>query len=120
MDNFASIIGVPLSGDFVIVRLDTVDEPMIDAAGRKAIACTHITGKKIAISIRHDLSEKEMSVTLYHEILEALTVGCDEPPSSVLEYREGDFEREAYAAFEKFGTANPDTLRRMLQSFGFS
>ena len=42
------------------------------------------------------------------------------PPASVMEFNEGDFERAGYEAFEQFSEASPENLNRMLQSYGFS
>ncbi len=48
-----------------------------------------------------------------------MTVASFNPPASVMEFNEGDFERAGYEAHEQFGTATPDSLNRMLQSYGF-
>ena len=69
--------------------------------------------------IRRDLGEAELSVTLYHEILEAVTVACDHPPASVLEFNEGDFEQAAKTAHARWGPASPHNLNRRLQFHGF-
>ena len=69
--------------------------------------------------MRSGLSDKECSVTLYHEILEAMTVAVANPPASVGEFNEADFERAGYEAFDQFGAASPENLNRMLQSYGF-
>ena len=58
-------------------------------------------------------------MTLYHEILEAMAVACAEPPDAVMEFNEGDFERAAYEAHERFGTASPGNVSRMLQFHQF-
>jgi hypothetical protein len=60
-----------------------------------------------------------LSVTFYHEVLEAATVACSAPPASVIDFNEADFERTAYAMHEKFGPASPENLSRMLQFHGF-
>jgi hypothetical protein len=65
------------------------------------------------------MSDREFSVTLYHEILEAVTLAAAEPPDSVMEFNEADFERSAYDAHDRFGAASPETLSRMLQLYGF-
>jgi len=58
-------------------------------------------------------------VTLYHEILEAMTVACAHAPSSVKDFNEGDFERAGYEAHERLGPVTPESLNRMLQFYGF-
>ena len=108
-----------LLGGFIIVRIDFDDEPLIDAIGREAIARTAIIGHEFEITICPGLSEKELSVTLYHEVLEAAAVASDDPPDSFIEFNEGDFEAAAYAAHDRFGPVTPANLNLMLQSHGF-
>lgn len=111
--------GVQIRGGFEIVRLDVADAPLTDALGREAIARTQIIGKQFFIIIRAGLSEEELSVTIYHEILEAATVASTTPPQAVRSFNEGDFEGAGYRAHEQFGQASPENLDRMLQFYGF-
>jgi len=60
-----------------------------------------------------------LSISLYHEILEAATVAAEQPPDKVLNLNEGDFEQAAQSAHARFGTASPDTLNQLLEEFGF-
>lgn len=108
-----------LRGGFTIIRVETIAEPLVDALGREALARTRITGRKLQIALRSGLSDEEYSVTLYHEILEAVTVASANPPASVIDFNEGDFERAAYSAHKQFGAASAENLNRMLQSYGF-
>lgn len=110
---------VLLRGGFMLVRVEFTADPLLDALGREAIARTRIVRRNFEIVIRSGLSEEEQSVTLYHEILEAAAVASDTPPATVTEFNEGDFERAAYSAHEQLGTASPERLNRMLQSYGF-
>lgn len=48
-----------------------------------------------------------------------MTVACSDPPASLMEFNEGDFERGGYEAHEQLGTASPKNLNRRLQSYGF-
>lgn len=91
----------------------------MDAIGREAIARTSIVGTSLEIVLRAGLSDEECSVTLYHEILEAMTVAVLDPPASVCELNEGDFERAGYEAHARFGMASPENLNRMLHVYGF-
>ncbi len=91
----------------------------MDALGREATAQTRIVGPRFRVLLRRPMSSREESVSLYHEILEAAAVASDFPPESVVEYNEGDFERAALAACDRFGPASPENLKRMLQKFGF-
>jgi hypothetical protein len=65
------------------------------------------------------LDEHELSISLYHEVLEAATLAAEHPPASVLDFNEGDFERAAQDAHARRGVASPETLNQMLEEFGF-
>jgi hypothetical protein len=108
-----------LRDGFTIVRVEITNEPLIDALGREAIARTSIISHEFHIAIRSGLSNEELSVTLFHEILEAMTVASDNPPTAVRIFNEGDFERAGYRAYNEFGEATPTAIDLMLQSYGF-
>jgi hypothetical protein len=108
-----------LHGGFVIADLQFTDAPMLDALEREAVAQTRIIGREFRLLIQAGLSERELSISIYHEILEAATVGSWPPPDSVLEFNEGGFERAAQAAHAEWGTATPEKLNHMLQFHGF-
>ena len=107
-----------LSG-FVIVEIEFTPEPLVDALGRDAIAQTRIVGREFHLLIRSDLPEEELSVTLYHEVLEAASVGSANPPASVMDFNEGDFEQAARAAHARWGSASAHNLNRLLQFYKF-
>ena len=115
----ASFKNVRLRGGFVITDIQFTAAPMVDALEREAVAQTRITGREFRLLIHAGLSERELSVSLYHEVLEAATVGSWPPPDSVLEFNERNFEQAAQAAHEKWGEATPENLNLMLQSYGF-
>ena len=119
MINPASFKNVRLRGGFVIAEIQFTQAPMVDALEREAVAQTSIVGRNFRLLIRAGLSERELSVSIYHEILEAATVGLLHPPDSVMEFNEGDFERVAQAMHAEFGNASPENLNRMLQVYGF-
>ena len=111
---------LPLRGNFTIIRLELTDEPIADAIGREARARTRIVGRGFDLLIRAGLSQLELSVTLYHEILEAAKAAIENPPAAVRELNEGDFDSEpAYQAHEQFGEVSPQNLDLMLQLYGF-
>jgi len=56
---------------------------------------------------------------LYHEILEAASVAMAEPPASVMDFNELDFERAARQAHGRWGNASPANLNLLLQFHGF-
>jgi len=111
--------GARLLGGYTIAAILVTAEPLLDPMGRRAVAQTRITGHEFLIIIVYNSDDKEWSVSLYHEILEAITVASENPPSSVIDFNEGDFERAGYQAYEQFGPVSPESLNRMLQSFGF-
>jgi len=108
-----------LPGGCTIVHFEITHEPLVDAIGREAIARTTIIGHEFNIMIRSGLTEDELLVTLYHEILEAMTVASDNLPAGVRMFNEGDFEKAAYGAHKELGEASPTTIDLMLQSYGF-
>jgi hypothetical protein len=115
----ATFKNLQLHGGFVIREIEFVRGAIVDALGREASAQTRLTGREFQLLIRHDLSEEELSVTLYHEILEAATVASLTPPSTVMEFNESDFERAAKAAHARWGAASVENLNRMLHFYGF-
>jgi hypothetical protein len=115
----ASFRNIRLRGGFVIVGVEFTRALMRDALERDAVAHTRIVGGQFHVLIQAGLSDRELSISLYHEILEAATVASLHPPGSVMDFNEGDFERAAQAAHAEWGDASPDNLNRMLQSYGF-
>jgi len=115
----AAFKNVRLRGGSVIARAEFSRAPMRDALQREAVAQTRIVGGRFHLLIQAGLSDPELSISLYHEILEAATVASQHPPDSVMEFNEGDFERAAQAAHAEWGDASPENLNRMLQSYGF-
>ena len=108
-----------LLGGFLILHVVVSDEPLIDAIDREALARTSIIGREFEILLASSMSEKELSVTLYHEVLEAAAVASDDPPEALIEFNESDFDAAAYAAHDQFGPASPAALNLMLRSHGF-
>jgi hypothetical protein len=119
MIDFRSFESVPLRGGFIVLRIESAAGTLRDALGREAIARTRIVGRTFEITMKSDLAEGEQSVTLYHEILEAAAVASPNPPTTVIDFNEGDFERAAYLAHEQFGVASVENVNRMLKSYGF-
>ena len=119
MINPASFKNVRLRGGFVIADIQFTQAPMVDALEREAVAQTSIVGRNFRLLIRAGLSERELSISIYHEISEAATVGVLHPPDSVMEFNEGDFERVAQATHAELSNASPENLNRILQFYGF-
>ena len=92
---------------------------MADALGRPAVARTTVIGLTLAIELSAGLSAEEVSVSLYHEVLEAATVAAPRPPAAVMELNEAGFESAARRMHAQLGPATPATLNRMLELFGF-
>lgn len=93
---------------------------MKDAIGRDALARSVIIGSTIEITLcSRNLSPREISISLYHEVLEAAAVASLNPPPAVCVMNEADFEASAHDAFSKLGHATPTTLNKMLVDLGF-
>jgi hypothetical protein len=108
-----------LHGGFIIKDIGLTDEPIVDAIGREAVAQTSGIAREFRLLIRAGLSEPELSITLYHEILEASSVAIASPPATVMDFNEADFERAAREAHERWGNASPANLNLLLQFHGF-
>jgi hypothetical protein len=108
-----------LHGGFLIKDIELTDAPIVDAIGCEAVAQTRAIAREFRLFIRAGLSEEELSITLYHEILEAASVAVANPPDRVIEFNEADFERAAREAHERWGDASPANLNLLLQFHGF-
>jgi len=108
-----------LHGGFLIKEVELTDAPIVDPIGREAIAQTSAVAREFRLLIRAGLTEAELSITLYHEILEAASVAIANPPASVMDFNEADFERAAREAHERWGNASPANLNLLLQFHGF-
>jgi hypothetical protein len=117
--DLATFQNLALRGGFVIVEIRLNSQFLLDPLGRPATAQTVIRGSGFHVFLRNDLNDAELSVSLYHEVLEAATVAADQPPEPVLEFNEGDFERAAQSAHTRLGAASPEHLNQMLAEFGF-
>ncbi len=108
-----------LHGGFMIKDIELTDAPIVDAIGREAVAQTSGIACEFRLLIRAGLSEPELSITLYHEMLEAASVAITNPPATVMDFNEADFERAAYDAHDRWGNASPANLNLLLQFHGF-
>jgi hypothetical protein len=112
-------INLRLRGGFVIKEIEFTEQPLVDALEREAIAQTRIVGREFRLLVRAGLSEEELSVTIYHEVLEAASVASLNPPDSVMDFNEAAFERAAREAHARWGNASPTNLNLLLQFQGF-
>src|SRR5205809_6207925 len=119
MIDLSALQNLRLRGDFTIVRLELTNEPIADAIGREARARTRIVGRGFDLLIRAGLSQLELSVTLYHEILEAAKAVIENPPATFRELNEGDFDRAAYQSHGQVGAGSPQKLDWLSQLYGF-
>ena len=108
-----------LHGGFFIKDIELTDAPIVDAIGREAIAQTSAIAREFRLFIRSGLSVEELSITLYHESLEAASVALADPPASVIDFNEADFERAARDAHGRWGNASPANLNHLLQFHRF-
>src|ERR1035438_3632962 len=112
-------IGLRLHGGFIIEAIEFTAAPLRDALEREAIAQTTIVGNKFRLLIQADMSDEELSVTLYHEILEAAALAALNPPDALMDFNEAAFERAAREAHARWGVVSPANLNRMLQFHEF-
>ena len=108
-----------LHGGFVVRTIELTDARIKDPLGREATAQTQVVASEFRLLLRSGLSDEELSVTLYHEILEAASVAAANPPARVVDFNEAAFERAARAAHERWGDASPAHLNLLLQFHGF-
>lgn len=109
----------PLRGGFLLKNVGLAAVPMTDAIGRPALARTTVIGETFRVELQANLTEEEVSVSLYHEILEAATVAAVHPPEGVLELNEAGFEAAARQMQAELGWVSPLALNQMLEIFGF-
>ena len=108
-----------LHGGFIIIDVELTDEPIVDALGREAIGQTRIIAHEFRLLIRSGLSDEELSITLYHEILVAAAIAAANPPAGMIDFNEADFEQAARAAHDRWGNVSPAKLNLLLQFHGF-
>ena len=114
-----AFVNLPLRGGFIIAEIAYTSEAMTDALGREVLAQTTISGQKLRLRVAAGLSDEELSVTMYHELLEAAAVASSDPPASVTNLTEAGFERAARQMHQSLGEASPENINRMLQICGF-
>lgn len=119
MPRLDAFVGLRLRGGFVIEQIEFTDEPLVDALGREAAAQTTIIGHRLSLRLHQGLAARELSVTLYHEVLAAAAVAAAHPPEILVDFNEGDFELAAQKMHDQLGAATPETLNRMLQLHNF-
>lgn len=120
MLDLAGFQNLSLCGGFLLVEVQLTGGPLLDPLERAAAAQTIIRGSRFHILVRADLDEREISISLYHEILEAAVLATEFPPARLREFNEGDFENAAHDAYQRWGNASPERLNQMLAEFGFS
>ena len=119
MLDFTPFQNQPLLGGFLIAEVHLTAQPLLDPLERAATAQTIIRGTRFHIFLRADLDERELSISLYHEVLEVATVAAERPPETLIEFNEGHFEQAAQSAHARPGIASPQSLNQMLAEFGF-
>jgi len=117
--DLAAFQNLLLRGGFVVAEVRLTSQFLLDPLGRPATAQTIIRGTRLHVFLRDDLNQAELSVSLYHEVLEAATLAAERPPDSVIEFNEGHSEQAAQSAHARMGIASPRTLNQMLADFGF-
>ncbi len=118
--DFTEFKSLILPSGFVLLGIEFEDGPMLDAIGRSALAKAVIEDGTISIHLAVGQSPDELSISIYHEVLEALTVGAANPPSAVGGLNEAGFEQAATEAHRRHGLANPARVLKFLHEFGFT
>jgi hypothetical protein len=95
-------------------------EPMVDAMGRLALARTSIVGSTLEIELGSSYPDPhEISISIYHEVLEAATLAAAHAPGAVCQLNEAGFEAAARECHGRLGMVSPANLNQMLEEFGF-
>ena len=108
-----------LSQGFRLVGIEIVEGPMLDAIGRPALAKAVIESNTIRIYLAAGQTPGEMSVSIYHEVLEAMTIGVPVPPPRVFNLTEAGFEQAAQDAYQRHGLANKVSVINFIHELGF-
>jgi len=69
-----------LPGGVILLGIELEEAPMVDAIGRPALAKAVIEGNTVAVALAAGQASAEMSISIYHELLEALTVALAARP----------------------------------------
>lgn len=117
--NFEAFANLTFPSGHFISEIVGIEGKMLDPIGRPALAKAIIEGKRIAIQISSDLNEREIGISIYHEVLESLAVALDEPPESVMELNESGFEKQAQEAYLQHGYPTPEILLSWIGKMGF-
>jgi len=109
-----------LRGGFLLLRISWINCPIIDAMGRSAVARTTIVGSNLEIELGSaNLDPEQFSISIYHEVLEAVAVAALHPPEKVCEFNEAGFEAAALECHRRIGKASAAAINQMLAEFGF-
>ncbi len=110
----------PLRGGYLIESICLADEPILDVIGRPALGENTVCGLRFRIAMIAGLDDRELSVTLYHEVLEGAFVGCwTQLPAAMLCLNEAGIDAVAYQMHDRYGAASVENLDRMLRDMGF-
>lgn len=118
--DFEQFSDLQLPQGFLLLGVEVAEAPMLDAIGRPALARAVIENGTISIYLTADQTPDEMSVSIYHEVLEAMTVGVFSPPAEVCDLNEAGFEQAAKDAHRRHGLANAASVLIFLREFGFT
>jgi hypothetical protein len=118
--NFEAFANLNFPSGHFIFEIVGVEGKMLDPIGRPALAKAIIEGKRITIQISSDLDEREVGISIYHEVLESLAVALDEPPESVMELNESGFEKLAQEAYLQYGYPTPEIMLSWIKKWDFN
>ncbi|MGA0111150.1 MAG: hypothetical protein ACO3PN_03490 [Chthoniobacterales bacterium] len=118
--DLARFKNLKLPQGFILLGIQLVTDPMRDAIGRPALARAVIEGNTVSIELAAAQTPDELSVSIYHELLEAMSVGVQSAPRAVWDLNEAGFEQAAQDAHRFHGLANPRNVLTFLSEFGFT
>jgi hypothetical protein len=124
ISRIASFNNVVLRGGYRINSLQLTDKPIIGPGGLQKLGSTgtNLGTGAMDILISSNQSNRQISITIYHEVLEAALyqAGPKAPPAvSHLVDNETGIDALARSFYNQLGIASVENLNKMLESLGF-
>jgi hypothetical protein len=94
--------------------------PVTDYAGKPVFAKTSMTAGGMTITLTPGMNPQDQSVTMYHEVAEAVALEQPEAnlPMFLQNLSDNDYTVLGELAFEQYGPATPDNISRLLREIG--
>jgi hypothetical protein len=119
--NLSSFRNAQLRGVASIEFVAVAEGRLVDVSGGPALGhtSTNVGTGVMTIRIAPGLSPTEQSITLYHEVIEAVSLQAESPPALVLDLSEEEIDLLAKLAHEEYGTTKVANLNKLLAELGF-